>query len=215
MQPVRLLGYCRSSAAWRVRIALNLKGVQVEHEFRNLRDGEQKEASYLALNPQGLVPSLVLDDGTVLTQAVAIIEWLDETIPEPKLLPGDALQRARIRAFALAVVADTHPVQNMTVLKDLRGQGIGQDDVTRWAGAVNARGLAACEALLAGNAGPFCFGAQPTLADIAVVPQMGNARRYGADVSQFPLLLAREAACQALPEFAAAVPERQADFVPL
>jgi len=208
-----LHGYCSSSAAWRVRIALGLKRVVVEHRFHNLRTGEQKAEEYVALNPQGLVPALVLDDGTVLTQAMAIIEWLDETIPEPALLPGDALARARIRAFALAVVADTHPPQNSGVMQGLRRLGLAPDVVIAWSGGVNERGLRACEALLAEAPGPFCFGAAPTLADICVVPQLGNARRYGVDVSQFPRLLAREAACRAVPAFAAAVPEVQADFV--
>ncbi len=207
-----LFGYCHSSAAWRVRIALALKEVAVATEFRDLRAGEQKEDSYLAMNPQGFVPALVLADGTVLTQAMAIIEWLDETHPAPPLLPGDALHRARIRAFSLAVVADTHPVQNMTVLKALRAHGIGQDAVTGWAAETNARGLAACEALLAGQPGPFCFGDAPTLADICMVPQLGNARRYGADISGFTRLLEAEAACQPLRAFAASVPNMQADF---
>lgn len=206
-----LHGYFRSSAAWRVRIALNLKGLAVGHVSHHLRRGDQRAPDYLAINPQGLVPALALDDGTVLTQSLAVIEWLDETHPEPALLPGDALARARVRAFALVLAADTHPLQNLKVLTALRRLPLEQDAVTEWAAGVNAAGLDACEALLAGVAGPFCFGPSPTLADICLVPQLGNARRFGVDLSRFPRLLEREAACQALPAFADAVPERQPD----
>jgi maleylpyruvate isomerase len=211
---MKLHGYFRSSASWRVRIALNLKGVAVEHLSHHLRRGEQRAPTYLALNPQGLVPALELDDGAVLTQSLAIIEWLDETHPTPALLPADPLQRARVRAFALVVATDTHPLQNLKVLKELRSQGLSQEAVTAWAAKANAAGLEACEALLAEVPGPFCFGASPTLADICLIPQLGNARRFGVDVARFPRLLEREAACNALPAFAEAVPGRQADAEP-
>ena len=120
---MRLHGYFRSSAAYRVRIALNLKGVAVEHAFRHLRKGEQRTADYLAMNPQGLVPTLELDDGALLTQSLAIIEWLDETHPAPPLLPADPLQRARVRAFALAIACETHPLQNLRILNAVRELG--------------------------------------------------------------------------------------------
>jgi maleylacetoacetate isomerase len=208
---MRLHGYFRSSAAWRVRIALNLKGVAVEHAFHHLRHGGQRAPDYLRLNPQGLVPALETDDGSVLTQSLAICEWLEETHPEPPLLPGEALERARIRAFALAIACDIHPVQNLRVLARLRSLALPETEVTGWARWVNQEGLEACEALLAEGSGPFCFGAAPTLADVCLVPQLGNARRFGCDLSPLPRLVAAEAACNALPAFAQAAPDRQAD----
>jgi maleylpyruvate isomerase len=208
---MKLHGYFRSGASWRVRIALNLKGLKVTHVFHHLRRNEQRAPDYLALNPQGLVPALELDDGTVLTQSLAIIEWLDETYPEPALLPNDPFQRARVRAFALVLTADTHPVQNLKVLNALRGLGLPEEAVTNWAAETNATGLDACEALLANVPGPFCFGDTPTLADICLVPQLGSARRFGVDVTRFPRLLEREAACLKLPAFANAVPSKQSD----
>ncbi len=208
---LKLHGYFRSSAAWRVRIALNLKGVAVEHVAHHLRKGEQRGADFLAINPQGLVPALELESGEVLTQSLAIIDWLDESFPAPPLLPGDALSKARIRAFALAIACDTHPLQNLKVLNALRELGLGEDKVQGWAARANAEGLAACERLIAGTAGPFCFGDEPTLADICLVPQLANARRFKVDLSAFAHLLAVEAACLALPAFQAAAADRQAD----
>ncbi|SDR56610.1 maleylacetoacetate isomerase [Rhizobiales bacterium GAS191] len=208
---MKLIGYFRSSAAYRVRIALNLKGVTVEHAFRHLRKGEQRAEDYLTLNPLGLVPTLLLDDGQVLTQSIAIIEWLDETQPQPPLLPAEPLARAKVRAFALAIACDTHPVQNLRVLNRLRELGHAEDIVTAWAGWANEEGLTACEALIAHVKGPFCFGAAPTLADICLVPQLGNARRFKVDVSRFKRLLEAEAACLRLAAFSDAAPERQPD----
>jgi maleylpyruvate isomerase len=147
----------------------------------------------------------------VLTQSIAIVEWLEETRPEPPLLPRDPLARARVRAFALAIACDTHPVQNLKVLNRVRALGMDDAAVTAWAAEVNAEGLAACEALIRDEPGPFCFGAAPTLADICLVPQLVNARRFGADTSGWKRLLEAEAACNALPYFAAAAPERQPD----
>ena len=206
-----LHGYFRSSASWRVRIALALKGMTARHVSHHLRRGEQRAPDYLALNPQGFVPALELPDGAVLTQSLAIIEWLDETVPDPPLLPAGPLLRARVRAFALVLAADTHPLQNLAVLLRLRRKGWDKEDVDAWAADTNRGGLEACEALLADAPGPFCFGAQPGLADICLVPQLGNARRFGVDVGAYPRLLAREAACMALPAFAGAVPGRQPD----
>lgn len=137
---MKLHGYFRSSAAYRVRIALNLKGLGAEHLPHHLRKGEQCAPAYLAINPQGLVPALEDDAGAVLTQSVAIIEWLDETHPNPPLLPKDSLQRAKVRAFALAIACDTHPVQNLKVLARLRELGLAEDKVQDWAAWSTARG---------------------------------------------------------------------------
>lgn len=208
---MKLHGYFRSSAAWRVRIALNLKGLDVEHVSHHLRHGGQRDPAYLALNPQGLVPTLELDDGTVLTQSLAIIEWLDETRPEPALLPKAPLQRARVRAFAQAIACDTHPVQNLKVLNRLRELRHDGAVALAWAANVNVDGLSACEQLAANTPGPFCFGTVPSLADICLVPQLGNARRFKVDVAQFPRLLQAEAAAMELAAFRDATPDRQAD----
>ncbi|MBA7697525.1 Maleylpyruvate isomerase [subsurface metagenome] len=208
---MKLHGYFRSSAAYRVRIALNLKGLSTEHLAHHLRKGEQTAPDYLALNPQGLVPTLEDDEGGVLTQSLAIIEWLDETHPTPPLLPLDALQRAKARAFAQAIACDIHPVQNLKVLARLRQLGIADDKVTEWAAWANREGLAACEKLIAREPGPFCFGDVPTIADLCLVPQLANARRFGVDVSAFPRLLKAEAAAKAMPAFADAAPDRQPD----
>ena len=208
---MQLHGYFRSGAAYRVRIALNLKGVAVTHVSHHLRKGEQLSPDYLKLNPQGLVPALVLDDGTVLTQSLVIIDWLEATYPTPALLPGTLLEQLKIKAFALAIACDVHPVQNLRVLKKVRAMGHSEEEVNAWAASVNRDGLAACEVMIAGNPGPYCFGAEPTLADVLLVPQMANARRFGVDITAFPKLLAADAAARAHPAFAAAAPENQPD----
>lgn len=208
-------GYFRSSSAYRCRIAFNLKGLSPEFVPVHLRrnGGEQKQEAYKALNPQGLVPALEVD-GSVLTQSLAIIEWLDETYPTPALLPGDSIERAKVRAFALAVACDIHPLQNLRVLDYLKNdlghdQSVLDDWCRRWIGD----GLAACEALLAREAshGDFCFGDTPGLADICLVPQMFSAARFGVDVSKLPRLRAIHAACEALPVFSDAHPSKQPD----
>jgi maleylpyruvate isomerase len=208
---MKLHGYFRSSAAYRVRIALNLKGLSADHLPHHLRKGEQRDPAYLAINPQGLVPTLEGDGGVILTQSLAIIEWLDETHPSPPLLPADPLARAKVRAFAMVVACDTHPVQNLKVLARLRELGLPDEQVTGWAAWVNREGLAACEALIANEPGPFCFGAAPTLADLCLVPQLANARRFGVDVAAFPRLLKAEAATKDVKAFADAAPDRQPD----
>jgi maleylpyruvate isomerase len=208
---MKLHGYFRSSAAYRVRIALNLKGLQPAHLPHHLRQGEQCAPAYLAINPQGLVPTLEDDSGTVLTQSLAIIEWLDEVHPSPPLLPKDPLRRAKARAFALAIACDVHPVQNLKVLARLRQLGVAEEKVTEWAAWANRDGLAACETLIAHEPGPFCFGDKPTIADLCLVPQLANARRFGVDVSAYPRLLKAEAAAKEMKAFADAAPDKQPD----
>jgi maleylpyruvate isomerase len=208
---MKLHGYFRSAASYRVRIALNLKGLSADHLAHHLRKGEQRAPAYLALNPQGFVPTLEADGGVVITQSLAIIEWLDEIHPDPPLLPKEPLARARVRAFAQVLASDTHPVQNLKVLNRLRELGHAEEDVTGWAAWANREGLGACEALIKNEPGPFCFGALPSLADLCLVPQLGNARRFGVDVSIFPRLLQAELAAKAMPAFADAAPERQSD----
>lgn len=208
---MKLHGYFRSSASYRVRIGLNLKGLRAEHLPHHLRKGEQCAPAYLALNPQGFVPTLESDAGDIITQSLAIIEWLEETHPNPPLLPKDPMRRAKVRAFSQAIACDTHPVQNLKVLARLRQLGLPEEQVTAWAAWANREGLTACEKLISPEPGPFCFGATPTMADLCLVPQLANARRFGVDVSAFPRLLQAEGAAKALPAFADAAPERQSD----
>ena len=207
---MKLHGYFRSSASYRVRIALNLKGLRAEHLPHHLRKGEQCAPAYLAINPQGLVPTLE-DGDAILTQSLAIIEWLDETHPAPPLLPRNPLRRARVRAFAMALACDTHPVQNLKVLARLRQLGLPEEQVTEWAAWANREGLAACEILIAGEPGPFCFGAAPSIADLCLIPQLANARRFAVALEAFPRLLKAEAATRTIKAFADAAPDRQPD----
>lgn len=204
--------YWRSSAAWRVRTALAFKGLTWEPAPHDLRNGEQSAPDYLARNPQGLVPALEID-GAVLTQSLAIIEYLEERFPDPPVLPADLLERAHVRAFALAVACDIHPVQNLRVLRMLRARGLDQAAVDGWAREVIEGGLAACSRLIEHRSGPFCFGERLTLADIVLVPQMTNARRFGAR-TDWPRLEAIEAAALAHPAFVASRPDAQPDADP-
>ncbi|WP_069336629.1 maleylacetoacetate isomerase [Sphingobium yanoikuyae] len=204
-----LHGYFRSTASYRVRIALNLKGVSYEDAFHHLRRGEQNAPEYLKLNPQGLLPTLEIGDA-VLTQSLAICEYLEDKYPEPAILPADLMERAHVRAFAQVIACDIHPVQNLKILARLRALGIAEDDVNAWARTAIEEGLAACDALIAGTDTPFCFGQAPSLADICLVPQLVNARRFGVDL-KWERLLAIEARCLALESFAKASPDRQPD----
>lgn len=208
---MKLYTYFRSSAAYRVRIALNLKGLTAEQQAIHLtRDGgQQLQPAYRALNPQGFVPALEVD-GTVLGQSLAIIEYLDEAHPEPSLLPGTALERARIRAFALAIACDIHPLNNLRVLRHLK-RALAQEETDGWSRHWIMEGFAALETQAAATAGAFCFGDHPTLADVCLVPQMANARRVDTDLSPYPTLLRIDAHCRSLEPFAAAAPDRQPD----
>jgi maleylacetoacetate isomerase len=212
---VRLYDYFRSSAAYRVRIALNLKGVvPTERTFVHLRMGSQRAQDYLALNPQGLVPALELDDGRVLTQSLAIIEYIEETHPTPPLLPADAEGRARVRAIALGIACEIHPLNNLRVLNYLTGT-LGTTDAQRngWYKYWIDVGFEALERQLErdDDTGTFCHGESVTLADVCLVPQLANARRFKVDVAPYPTLTRIEAACNALPAFAQAAPARQPD----
>jgi len=203
-----LYDYYRSSAAYRVRIALNLKGVAyTSREIHLLRDGgAQFTPEYRAINPQSRVPSLALDDGTVLIQSPAILEWLEETHPEPPLLPPDPVARARVRAVAAIVACDVHPINNLSVLNYLRGPlHLEQPAVDAWYRHWIEAGFRAIEALI--EATPFCFGEHPTLADVVLVPQIGNARRQAVPLDEFPKIAAVGAACASVDAFTRAAPE--------
>lgn len=209
--------YWRSSAAYRVRIALHLKGLAFDsvpvHLVRG--GGEQRLPAFAARNPQRLVPTLQHGDA-VLTQSLAIIEYLDETFPEVPLLPRDALPRQRARALAQLVACDIHPLGNLRVLQYLEHElQLPPDARTRWVARWVRDGLGAFESLLQQGAGGFCIGDAPTIADCALVPQLYNARRFGIDLAPYPTIRRVEAACAALPAFEAAMPERQVDAPPV
>lgn len=207
---VTLHGYFRSGASYRVRIALNLKGIAYADAFHHLRKGEQNAPEYRALNPQGLLPALEID-GAVLTQSLAICEYLDEVHPEPALLPAEPIARAKVRAFAQVIACDTHPVQNLKVLANLRALGLDEAQINGWAAKVIEDGFDACNALIADTAGTYCFGDTVSLADLFLVPQLVNARRFGVDLQRWPKLLEIERACLALDAFSKAAPENQPD----
>lgn len=209
-----LHGYFRSSSSYRCRIAFNLKGVAADFVPVHLvRDGgQQKSEAYRALNPQALVPSLEVD-GHVLTQSPAILEWLEETHPAPPLLSADPFERAAVRAFCAAIACEIHPLQNLRVLAWLRNE-LGQDQagIDKWLHRWIGEGLAACEALLAKRpASRFCFGDEPGMADVYLVPQVFSANRFKVDLSSMPRIRDIDAACAELPAFADAHPSRQPD----
>jgi len=210
---MKLYGFFRSSAAFRVRIALNLKRLDYESAFIHLRRGDQRQPGFLEVNPQGLVPALETD-GQVLIQSLPIIEYLDERHPEPPLLPGDATGRARVRALAAIVACDIHPINNLRVLRYLqRPLGHDQAVIAAWYNHWIDSGFAALERLLAGDprTGIFCHGGLPGLADIALVPQVVNAGRYNLDLAPYPTIVRIYESCMKLDAFAAARPERQPD----
>lgn len=211
---MKLYDHFRSSASYRVRIALNLKGVEPERGFVRLRSGAQRTDDYLALNPQGLVPVLALDSGEVLTQSLAILDYLDEVHPSPPLLPVGAGARARVRGIALAIACDIHPLDNLRVLDYLTGTlGVSREARDGWYRYWIDVGFEALERRLSRDpaTGRFCHGDAPTLADVCLVPQVANARRVAMDLSPYPTLQRIEAACLALPAFADAAPARQPD----
>ncbi len=206
---IRLYDYGFSSAAYRVRIALNLKGATYESIPVNIAPGkdEQNTPAYRLINPQGRVPAIDVD-GRVAGQSMAIIEWIEETLPGPSLLPEDPWLRLQSRAFADTIACDIHPLNNLSPRAYLRDRlGIGEEDVMRWYAHWIRTGFAALEADIASRPStPFLFGDRPTIADIVLVPQMANARRFQVDISDFPRLIAHDAACRALDAFARAAP---------
>jgi maleylpyruvate isomerase len=207
-----LYGYALSSASYRVRIALGLKRLQFTSIPLDLRSGEQRLEGYLRINSQGFVPALALDDGTVLTQSAAIIEYLDEIHPDPPLLPTAPVARARVRALSQAITCDVHPLNNLRVLQYLE-KDLGHDKTLRdaWYGHWVRMGFDAIERRLVRDAetGRFCHGDAPTLADVCLVPQVLNARRFAVDLGPYPRIVGIDAACRELPEFQAAAPDRQ------
>jgi len=212
---MKLYTYFRSSAAYRVRIALNLKGLEYEAvPVHLLRDGgEQRKEGYTSLNPSALIPALE-DNGVLLTQSLAIIEYLEETHPIVPLLPQDALGRARVRALSQTIACDTHPLTNLRVLKHLKGPlGLSEEAKNDWWKHWNILGMSALEAHLErdGDMGRFCYGDTPTMADCMLVPQVFNARRFEVDMGQFPNIARIAAHCENLPAFVAAHPANQPD----
>jgi maleylacetoacetate isomerase len=211
---LRLYSYWRSSASHRVRIALQLKGLDYDYVPVNLTagGGEQYSAAYRALNPQSRVPTLEIG-GVVLTQSMAIMEWLEETYPDPPLMPREPMQRARVRAMAQLMVADVQPLQNNSVTRYLQ-ERLQQDDgaVDAWRRHWVARGLAALEDMLKGDReGDYCVGAHPTLADACLLAQCASARRFGIDTALYPRIARIEKACNANPAFQRAAPGAQPD----
>lgn len=209
---MKIYDYFRSSAAYRLRIALNLKGLDVDREPVNLLEGEQRARRYRQVNPQGLVPALVTEQG-VLTQSLAIIEYLDEVSPGRRLLPADPWARARQRALAQVVACDIHPLNNLRVLNRLRHE-LGQDEaaVGAWIAHWIGEGFAALEAMA--PPAPFLGGDEPMLADVVLVPQVYNARRFHVPLDAYPRLVAVADACNALEAFARAAPDANAPPAP-
>jgi maleylpyruvate isomerase len=208
---LRLHGYWRSTSSYRVRIALNLKGLAYEQSAHDLRTGAQKDSAYLALAPHGLVPALEVD-GDVVIESPAILEWLDERFPSPRLLPDSMSDRATVRAMAALIGCDIHPLNNLRVLQVLRGEfDAAPDAVDQWIARWVREGFIALEVLVARHGRSFAFGSEPSLADCYLVPQVYSARRFGVDLSNFPAIRAAAARAEELPAVQAAHPDRQPD----
>jgi maleylacetoacetate isomerase len=209
---VRLYTYFRSSAAFRVRIALNLKGLAYQPVFVHLAKGEHRAAAFASVNPQGLLPTLELDDGTRLNQSLAIIEFLDEKYPQKPLLPRAAAEKARVRSLSYLIASEIHPLNNLRVLQHLkRALGQNEDQVNAWYRHWIADGLGKLESELAGNNGRFCHGDEPTMADCCLVPQIFNAKRYNCDLAPYPNTMRAFEACMKVEAFDRAQPSKQPD----
>ena len=209
-----LYGYWRSGTSYRTRLALALKGIEVAHVAIDLRDGEQASEAFRAKNPQGLVPTLQLEDGTLISQSPAIIEYVEEVRPDPPLLLGDPAARARVRQMAMIIGCDTHPLGNLRVLKALKADyGADQAGIEAWQARWNAAAFAALEAMLDADPsrGEYCHGGAPGLVECYLLPQLYAARRFSVPLDAYPNLLAVEAATLALPQVQPALPENQAD----
>jgi len=211
---VKLYTFFRGSSPFRLRIALNLKGLAYEQAFVHLGKGEHRGPEFGAINPQGLLPALVLDDGRVLTQSLAIIEYLDELQPQPPLLPKDELGRARVRSLSLLVACEIHPLNNARTLTYLRKQlGLGEEQINAWYRHWVGDGLAKCEADLTRSpgTGKFCHGNAPSMADCCLVPQIVNAQRFDCELAPFPTTMRVFERCMALEAFSSAHPSKQPD----
>ena len=204
----------RASAAYRVRIGLQLKGVEYDYAPLDLVAGDQRQPAYRAVNPQGLVPALDLGDGTVLAQSLAILEWLEETRPQPPILPRGALDRAMVRRMAGIIACDIHPLNNTRVGRKLRELGLSEEVVTDWLHTWMREGFDALEPLVAAHGGQFAFGDSPTIADCCLVPQVYSARRFKLDVAPWPNLVAAADRAAEHPAFQAAHPNNQPDAKP-
>lgn len=202
----------RSSAAYRVRIGLNLKGLAYDTAPVNLVSSQHLEPAYAALNPQRLLPTLEVD-GRALTQSLAILDWLDETVPEPPLLPADAFDRALVRSMAQIVASDIHPVNNLRILRALSGLGVDEAARDIWIQRWITDGFTALEAMIARHGRGFAFGDAPGLADCCLVPQVYNAERFKTDLTPFPAIRAVAARCAEHPAFVAAHPNQQPDAI--
>lgn len=210
---MKFYGYFRSSSAYRCRIAFNLKDIKPEEAYVHLRKGEQRNPGYMARSPLGLVPTLEVND-TNLVQSLAIIEWLDETHPEPALLPSNPLDRAYVRALALTIACEIHPLQNLRVLDHIKAEyGQDQDGLDAWCQKWIRAGLEAYERMLTQSemTGAFSYGNQPTLADICLIPQVFSAKRFNTNISDLNVIQRIAAKAEEHPAFAAAHPERQPD----
>ena len=209
---MKLYTYFRSSAAFRVRIALNLKRLKYEPVFVHLAKGEHRQPQYAEVNPQALLPTLELDDGTRLTQSLAIIEWLEEKHPTPPLLPKDPFAKARVRSLSYLVASEIHPLNNLRVLQHLkRALGQTQEQIDNWYRYWIADGLAKLEAELAGSSGQFCHGDSPGMADCCLAPQIFNAKRYASDLAPYPRTMRVFENCMKLEAFDRAQPSKQPD----
>lgn len=203
----------RATAPYRVRIGLALKGVAYDYVPIDLIKGEQREPAYRALNPQGLTPALDIGEGEVLTQSLAILEWLDETHPDPAILPASPLDRQRVRAMALVIACDIHPLNNTRVGRVLNTLGVSQADNQAWIQRWITDGFDTLEPMIARHGKGFAFGDTPTLADCCLIPQVYSARRFEVDLTPYPTIVAVDARCAELPAFQAAHPSKQPDAV--